>query len=45
MMLIQKAAIVGEGGEPEFLSQSRTTIVRVPRSVQGELFGGWGVRI
>ena len=45
MMLIQKAAIVGDGNEIELLSQSRTTIVRVPRSVMNELFGGWGVRI
>jgi hypothetical protein len=42
-MLIGKAAIISEGDE--LLSQSRTTIVRIPRGVASELFGGWGVRI
>jgi hypothetical protein len=44
MMLVEKAAIVSDG-EGELLSQSRTTIVHVPRGVATELFGGWGVRI
>jgi hypothetical protein len=44
MMLIGKAAVVSDG-DGELISQSRTTIVRVPRSLADELFGGWGVRI
>lgn len=44
MMLVEKAAILSDG-ETELISQSRTTIVHVPRGVMGELFGGWGVRI
>jgi hypothetical protein len=44
MMLVEKAAIVGDG-DAELLAQSRTTIVRIPKGVASELFGGWGVRI
>jgi hypothetical protein len=44
MMLIGKAAILSDA-DTELLSQARTTVVRVPRGVASELFGGWGVRI
>jgi hypothetical protein len=44
MMLIFKAAVISSADD-ELLSQARTTIVRVPRGVASELFGGWGVRI
>jgi hypothetical protein len=44
MMFIGKTAIISEG-DVDLLSQSRTTIVRIPRGVALELFGGWGVRI
>ena len=43
-MLVSKATILGEDRE-DALVQSRTTLVRVPKGVTSEVFGGWGVRI
>jgi hypothetical protein len=43
-MLVEKLAVL-TGGESEVLASSRTSLVRMPRSVASELFGGWGVRI
>ncbi len=43
-MLVQKAAVLTEAAS-DTLIQSRTTLVRVPKGVATELFGGWGVRI
>ena len=45
MLLVERAAIVSDGGSTELLAQSRTTMVHVPQGVIAELFGGWGVRI
>jgi hypothetical protein len=42
--MVTKAAIL-TGAESDSLIQSRTAIVRVPKGVATELFGGWGVRI
>ena len=44
VMFVQKATVLTEASS-DALIQSRTAIVRVPKGVAAELFGGWGVRI
>jgi hypothetical protein len=42
--MVLKAAILTDGAS-DALIQSRTAIVRLPKGIAAELFGGWGVRI
>jgi hypothetical protein len=44
VMFVQKAAVLTDASG-DALIQSRTAIVRVPKGIAVELFGGWGVRI